>query len=99
MLPDAKPRVSDYVWAVLAVVVSAVLIRQLAVSATALIRSPTGGQLLAFVVVVALSLVSGWWLVGGAWRRTVWGAPPGGVREHRERRARAAASEHPADEP
>lgn len=99
MLPDAKPRVSDYGWGVVAVVMSGVLVRQLAVSVGALMRRPTGDQLLAFVVVVVLSLVAGRWLVGGAWRRTVWGAPPGGVREHREHRARAAASEHPADEP
>lgn len=86
MLPDAKARASDYLWALVAVIMSAVVLRQLVVSAAALIRSPTGKQLLTFVVVIGLNLVTGWWLVGGAWRRTVWGAPPGGVREHRERR-------------
>lgn len=97
-LPDAKARASDYLWALVAAIMSAVLLRQLVVSAAALIRSPTGEQLLTSVIVVALSLVTGWWLVGGAWRRTVWGAPPGGVREHRERRI-ARTSEHPPDEP
>lgn len=99
MLPDARTRARDYFWAVVAVLMSALLLRQLAVTAIALIRTPTGKQLLTFVVVVALSLVTGWWLVGGAWRRTVWGAPPGGVREHREHRIAARANEHPTDEP
>lgn len=99
MVSDDKPRASDYLWALVATVMSAVLLRQLVLSAAALVRDPTGEQLLSFVVVGALILVSGRWLVGGAWRRTVWGAPPGGVREHREHRARAAVSEHPAEEP
>lgn len=99
MLPDTKPRASDYLWALTAVIMAAILLRQLVVSVAALVRTPTGEQLLGFVVVAGLSIVSGWWLVGGAWRRTVWGAPPGGVRDHRERRVTARTSAHPTDEP
>lgn len=86
MLPRARTRVSDYVWAGVAVVMAAVLIRRLVMSTAALVADPRGQQLLSLLVVALLSVVAGRWLVGGAWRRTIWGAPAGGVREHRERR-------------
>lgn len=35
---------------------------------------------------------TGGWLVEGAWRRTVWGTPAGGVRQCRERRLAAKAN-------
>lgn len=65
MLPDAKPRASDYLWALAAIVMAALLFRQLVVSVAALVRTWTVEQLLSFVVVAVLILVSGWWLVGG----------------------------------
>lgn len=95
MLPDAKPRASDYLWALATTIMSAVLLRQLVLNAAALVWTPTGEQLLSFVVVAALIVVSGWRLVGGAWRRIVWGAPPGGAREHRGRRIAARTATTP----
>lgn len=99
MLPGAKTRVSDYLWAVVAAIMAVALLHQLVVSTAAVVRSPTGEQLLSFLVVALLTLIAGWWLVAGAWRRTVWGAPLGRVREHRERRFAAKASSQSTDEP
>ena len=41
---------------------------------------------LGMVVETVLGTIVGAWLILGAWRRTIWGAPPGGQREHVEMR-------------
>lgn len=42
------------------------------------------GSVLLVLAGLVVLLVSAGWLISGAWRRTCWGAPPGGRRERRE---------------
>lgn len=88
---DARVRVSDYLWAAVAGLAFLGIARAMVAGVAGLVRHPTLGQVAIFTVGTVLILVVGHWIVLGAWRRTVWGAPPGGVREHRERDAAARA--------
>lgn len=56
------------------------------------ITGVTVDQAVGGILVGIAVLAGGRWLVLGAWRRTVWGAPPGGNRHAREIRDRAPVS-------
>ena len=88
-LKEARVRPRDIAWLAVAVGFSAAIAYTLA---TAVIDTSRTGDLppvWELVVGAALYAVVGRWLVAGAWRRTLWGAPPGGVRDNVERRSDA----------
>jgi hypothetical protein len=89
MVENARTRVSDYVWAGVSLVAAVGVVRLVIGGVRGLLADPTLGGFGIFVVGTVLIVGVGRWIVVGAWRRTVWGAPEGGVRDHRERRIEA----------
>jgi hypothetical protein len=78
--PGPRPRATgrDLVWGLLAAGVAVLTAAQLGALFVALLRletrPTTGGFVLGFLITVVW-LLTIWWLVAGAWRRTVWGCP------------------------
>jgi hypothetical protein len=76
--PRPAAQLRDLWWGALAVTVSVVTAVQVLGLAVALVRldpgPTTGGLVLGFLVTVVW-LLTIWWLVVGAWRRSVWGCP------------------------
>jgi hypothetical protein len=76
--PRPPPTPRDLWWGALAVTLTVVTAVQLVGLAVAVIRlevaPTTGGLVLGFLVTVVW-LLTIWWLVVGAWRRSVWGCP------------------------
>lgn len=83
---DYRIRTSDYLWLVVTALGIAAAGSTIVPVFLNLLRDPSIGRLLAFLVGTFLVVGVSRWVVMGAWRRTAWGAPPGGVREVRERR-------------
>jgi hypothetical protein len=68
----------DLGWAALAVSLSVITATQfvgLTLSLLRLEQRPGGGALFLGFLVTVVWLLTIWWLVMGAWRRTVWGCP------------------------
>jgi hypothetical protein len=76
--PRPEPGRRDLAWASLAVVVGVVTIAQLVGLTMALLgletAPSTGASFVGFVITVVW-LLTIYWVVVGAWRRTVWGCP------------------------
>jgi hypothetical protein len=77
--PRPRPRWKDVAWTTLAVVLAVVTVVQVVRLATTLQTSPDvqvtgGGAFLGFLVTVVWFLTI-YWVVAGAWRRSVWGCP------------------------
>lgn len=65
----------------MSLVAAAGVIRLLVIGVMALVAEPTFGQFAVLAIGTVLAVGVGRWIILGAWRRTVWGAPEGGVRE------------------
>jgi hypothetical protein len=77
-------RSSDFAWAAVAVLAAAVVAWAVTARLWWLLGDPGGQRLAVFLLWAGLLLAFGRWIVLGAWLRTVWGAPPGGRRDHLE---------------
>jgi hypothetical protein len=75
---EIKVRPVDWVWAGVAVVAVGLIVMT--------IWSWITGGFRAGLIVLAGVLVAQVWFLLGAWKRTVWGAPAAGQRDHRELR-------------
>lgn len=85
----ARTRASDYLWGIVALVAAVGVIFLMIEGIVALVSAPTPGQFAVFVIGTVLIVGVGRWIILGAWRRTVWGAPEGGLRDLREHRHEA----------
>lgn len=81
---DLRVRVTDYIWLVVAGLAVVAVIWLVLPVAVGLVSQPSPGRFLAFLIGTPIIVVVGRWVAAGAWRRTAWGAPPGGLREARE---------------
>lgn len=84
-----RTRPRDWVWAAVAAVLAGAIVRGVVGMLRSLpdeVRGAGVGDLLVLVAFLVLYAVVARWLVMGAWRRTKWGAPPGGSREAAEAR-------------
>ena len=84
----AKIRPRDLIWLAVAVAVPAVLIFGVVTSLTGL-RAATPRPWILEAVGIVVGVLFWGWIILGAWRRTIWGAPPGGQRDVIEMRHRA----------
>jgi fatty acid desaturase len=73
-----KVRPVDWLWAAVAGLAACLLV--------ATIWAWVAGSLRAGLLVLAGILLAQVWFLLGSWRRTVWGAPAAGQRDHRELR-------------
>jgi len=78
-------RVRDYVWATVAGLAAGGIGWAIVNTVLSLASRPTAGGIAITLASAALTIEVGRWIMMGAWRRTAWGAPPGGVREYKER--------------
>lgn len=83
---EYRIRVTDYLWAAVAVLTGAATLAFVMPVLWNLVRNPSLARFVAFLVGTFLVVGVARWVLMGAWRRTAWGAPAGGVREVRERR-------------
>ena len=88
-LKEARVRPRDIAWVAVAVGFAVSIAYTLVTAVIETVRTGDLPPVWELVVGAALYAVVGRWLVAGAWRRTLWGAPPGGVRDYVERRSRA----------
>lgn len=87
-----RPR--DWVWAAVTAVMAGLFAWGLVGMVRSLpdeLRAAGLGDVLLLVASLLLYGVVARWLVMGAWRRTKWGAPPGGSREAAEARREDSA--------
>lgn len=94
-----RTRLRDALWAAVAVGFAAAFAWGLIGLVADLVAAPGLATLARLAMGVLAVAVVGRWLVLGAWRRTKWGAPAGGVREFTERRlagAGASADDRPS---
>lgn len=91
LLDAMQTRARDVFWAAVAVAVVVIFVILLVRMLLSVSPSPGVAEIAAVLLGTLLNGVFAWWLGWGAWRRTKWGAPPGGAREQAEDRARGAA--------
>lgn len=83
---EYRIRAMDYLWAAVAVLTGAATLAFVIPVLWNLVRNPSLARFAAFLVGTLLVGGVARWILMGAWRRTAWGAPAGGVRKSRERR-------------
>ena len=82
---QTRPR--DVLWLVVALVTSLGVLRILWAALTDFFAEPSLGKVLGLAVLLLVAF----WIVGGSWLRTKWGAPIGGVRRVAEERVRTSS--------
>lgn len=81
-------RARDLLWAVVAVAAVLGGLWALASVFRGITTLPSMGRMIGVLLTVVLVGAVTWWIAAGAWLRTRWGAPSGGVREAAEAKGR-----------
>jgi cytochrome c biogenesis protein CcdA len=88
-----RPRPGDVLWLVVAAMFAGLTVYYIVAIVRLFIGGVETNQAVIAVIMGIAVIAAGRWLTLGAWRRTVWGAPPGGNRAAREMRRREGGSE------